>query len=80
MKIIDFNEAKAEKNGENTPKEMIADLLNEIEQGEVKSVVYVVNNKDGTISVGRSDMLDTQSIGLLEVGKRMLIDDMYRVE
>lgn len=77
MKVVDFNESKAKKNGEITPKSLIENLLIAIEKGEVESVVYVVKRKDDIIDAGNSTMNSTEVLGLLEVGKQLVINDMY---
>lgn len=77
MKTVDFNELRAKKNGEITVKRLIENLLNAVEQGEIESVVYVTTNKNGEFLVGNNDMWPTDTIGMLEVGKQLIIDDMY---
>lgn len=77
MKVIDFKESKAEKNGEVTPKKLAKDLLLAIEKGEVKNLVYVALDKNNQILLGCNDMPQTEAIGLLECGKQIIINDMY---
>lgn len=77
MKVIDFNESKAEKNGVVTPRALIENLLSAIEKGEVESVAYVIKCKDDILKAGNSTMNSTEVIGLFEVGKQLVIDDMY---
>lgn len=77
MKVIDFKESKAKKNGEVTVKSLIEHLLIAIENGTVESVTYVAKNKDGELKVGCNNMSMTEAIGMLECGKQLIIDDMY---
>lgn len=77
MKVVDFNESKAKKNGEITVKSLIEHLFAAIESGKVESVVYVARDKDGELDVGCNTMPQTEAIGMLECGKQMIIQDMY---
>jgi hypothetical protein len=77
MKVIDFDEKLAEKRNDVKPEALISHLLDEIKRGEIDSVVYVTKNKNGTISLGFSTMMPTQVLGYLELGKQLMIDDMY---
>lgn len=78
MKPVDFKEYKAIKDGEVTPKHLI-DLLHEsMKKGETNPevILYVCKMKDGTIHVKHSDGYHTDKVGLLEVAKTDLVDDM----
>lgn len=77
MKIVDFKESRAKKNGEITPKSLAEDLTLAIEKGEVNNLVYVVLDKENQILVGCNNMPQTVTIGLLECGKQIVINDMY---
>lgn len=77
MKIVNFDEEKAKKNGELTPKALIEDLLEQINSGNVEQVVYVVKYKDGEVDNGYSHLEQTTVIGLLECGKQLVFDHMY---
>ncbi|WP_373894455.1 hypothetical protein [Virgibacillus sp. CBA3643] len=78
MKAVDFNEAKAERNGEVTPKHLINLLSDSINKGETNPevVLYVCKLEDGTIDIRHSDGYHTDKIGLLEIAKTDLIDDI----
>ena len=67
MKVIDFKEKRASRNGEYTPKTILQGLLDTVD--EIEAIVYVIKTKDGTIQAGRNTMLDTQTLGFLRVGE-----------
>lgn len=72
----DFTEYKAEKEGRTTPKACVENLLQGINMGEVDNVVYVARCKDGEIKCGYSEGNHLTLVGLLEVGKAMVIQTM----
>lgn len=78
MKPIDFKEAKAKKEGNYTPKRLAEDLLKAIEDGKIEKLCYVIKSKEGDLEVGWSEMLTTEAIGYLEVGKQYIMDDMRK--
>ena len=77
MKVVDFNKKLAEKRNDVKPEVLISHLLEAIKNEEVDSVIYVTKNKDGTMSLGFSTMFPTQVLGYLEIGKKLMLDDMY---
>ena len=76
-KIIDFSEEKAKANGEITAKGLIENLLDEIEKGNIETIVYVVKHKNGEVHLGNNRSPDLEVLGLLECGKSYIIDSMY---
>ncbi|HLT85868.1 MAG TPA: hypothetical protein VKZ62_00030 [Georgenia sp.] len=77
MKVINFDEKLAEKKKDVKPEVLISHLYDAIKDGKVESVLYVTKNKDGTINLGFSTMEQSQVIGYLEIGKRIMLDSMY---
>ncbi|AEI40917.1 hypothetical protein [Paenibacillus mucilaginosus] len=60
------------------PRALVHHLLSVIEDDDtVESIVYVARMKDGTIVSGWSDLLHTEVIGLLEVGKLQAVKEMW---
>ena len=74
-KVIDFNEKLAEKEGRVTPKALLEDTLNNV--NEIDRIVIVIKDKEGIVSVCYSDGMQLQALGMLEVGKTDIINDMY---
>jgi hypothetical protein len=74
MKVINFQEKKARKIGDYSPKDVI-DHLSKVAD-DIEHIVYITQAKDGTINVWTDTMLKTQSLGLLKLGERIMIDDM----
>ena len=72
----EINEYRAIKEGKATPKYLIDELQREYEQGNIKHIAVVISNGD-TINTAWSAMDNTKAIGLLECGKREMLDDMY---
>lgn len=72
----EINEYRAKKEGRTTPKELINNLMDAITSGEIDCVVYITRDKEGIIETGWSDIVHTEAIGLIEIGKQKLIDDM----
>ncbi|WP_152658288.1 hypothetical protein [Oceanobacillus sp. CFH 90083] len=77
MKPIKFTEKKAEKEGKVTPHYIAHELLDAIEQGDVKQIVCITRNSNDEIIISYSDMLQTASVGLLECGKQLIMNDMF---
>jgi len=77
LKVINFDEKLAEKKKDVKPEVLISHLYDAIKDGKVESVLYVTKNKDGTINLGFSTMEQSQVIGYLEIGKRIMLDSMY---
>jgi predicted RNA-binding protein with EMAP domain len=80
VKPKDFLEYKAERNGEVTPRSVIDNLSEAIDRGEVDEVVFVVRCKDGEVKCGYSHSNHLAQLGLLTVGKDMIIRDMEGYE
>jgi len=74
MKVINFQEKKANKNGEHTPKAVIDHLSKAVD--DIEHIVYITQSKDGTINIWTSTMLKSQALGLIKVGERIMIDSM----
>ena len=70
----DLNEYRAHKEGKYTPKRLLQELTEGIE--DIECIVYVAQTKSGRVRIVRSDMLNTEGIGLLQIGIQELIDDM----
>lgn len=75
MSTIDFNELKAKKDGVLTPKSMITNVLENID--EVDKVVVVIRTKDKQVIHGVSDMNHLIAIGLYEAGKALVFNNMW---
>nr|BDD44723.1 hypothetical protein 4 [bacterium] len=75
MKTIDFAEMKSRKNGELTPAYLAENLNSAAEDGKIKKLVYITVNDDGSISCGWSTMSNTETIGLIEIGKQNILVD-----
>lgn len=75
--MSDVNEYRAKKEGRVTPKQILSILEKKINDGEIESLCYVAKTKEGMVHAGWSDMLHTEVVGLLEVGKVEVIQDMY---
>lgn len=78
MKVVSLIEEKAKKDGEVTVKSLAEDLMKAIERGEVNSLVLVSTTTDGEIVAGYSNVDNTEILGMLEVGKHIVIDDMFK--
>lgn len=75
MKRIELAEKRAERDGIITVKATLEHLLQNAEQ--IERVVGVVKAKDGTITAYASDGMYVEAIGLLEVAKVDILNDMY---
>lgn len=80
MTVIDLKEKIAEKKGMLTPKALIEDLLEQINRGEIETVVYVAKAFDKEVKCGHSEKEQSSIIGLLELGKVSVINDMYELK
>lgn len=70
-KVLHLSEKKSEKQGIVTPRKVIEEL-NETE--DIKTVIYTIEQKDGTIVAGYSTEDSTRLIGMLEVAKQIIIE------
>ena len=75
--IEKIEELRAKKEGRITPKAMITNLLQAIETGEIKGVIFVAKTKDDEIETGWSNLQTTEAIGLLECGKAEVLQAMF---
>jgi hypothetical protein len=78
--VENFSEWKAEKEGKLTPKVLIENLLQAIDEGIVQEVAFVTRCQDGEIKTGWSEMNLITGIGLLELGKQAIMAEMYEEE
>jgi hypothetical protein len=74
-KLVDFKELKASKDGILTPKALISNVMDHIE--EVEEVVVIIRKKDEEIIHGCSEMNQSKAVGLCELGKMLIINDMW---
>ncbi|WP_289141436.1 hypothetical protein [uncultured Brevibacillus sp.] len=78
--IEKIEDLRAKKEGRITPKAMITNLLQAIEIGEIKGVVFVAKTQDDDIETGWSDVQTTEAIGLLECAKAEILQAMFNPE
>jgi hypothetical protein len=74
-KLVEFSELKANKDGILTPKALITNVLDHIE--EVEEIVVIIRKKDEEIIHGCSEMNQSKAVGLCELGKMLIINDMW---
>lgn len=75
--IEKIGDLRAKKEGRITPKAMITNLLQAIEAGEIKGVVFVAKTSDDEIETGWSNLQTTEAIGLLECGKAEVLQAIF---
>jgi hypothetical protein len=74
-KLVDFNELKANKDGILTPKALISNVMDQID--EATEVVVIIRKKDEQVIYGMSEMNMSKAVGLCELGKMLIINDMW---
>lgn len=74
----EFLEHKAKKEGRTTTKKLTENLLKAINDDEVEFMIYVIKDKSGEIKAGWSESTHLQLLGLLETGKVIVTQDMYK--
>lgn len=72
--MIDFEEAKQKQERGVTVKELLEDRLMKVD--DMDSIVIISTNKDGTIETGFSLESSLESLGMLEVGKQTILNQM----
>lgn len=72
----ELSERRAKREGRITVKELIHNLYDASKLTEIESIVFVCREKSGEIRTGWNDVLHSEIIGLLELGKQMVIDNM----
>lgn len=65
------------ENGEITPKTLLETIQKSVETEDIEAIVYVTKDKNGVIVTGWSVNDLTSVVGMLECGKRLVLDDMY---
>jgi hypothetical protein len=75
VKLVDFNELKANKDGILTPKGLITNVLEHID--EIEEIVVIIRKKDEEVIHGCSEMNQSKAVGLCELGKMLIINDMW---
>lgn len=76
MKTINLNEIKARKNGTVTPASLVEGLEKAISDGKIKKIVYITVDEKDEIRCGWSNMRNTELVGLLEIGKQNVINEI----
>lgn len=74
--MIEINEFRNRKEGKVTPGSLIEGLSERADPNEMASVVYVIKYKNGDITTAFSHGLNSEHIGLLEIGKMQILDSM----
>jgi hypothetical protein len=75
VKLVDFNELKANKDGILTPKGLITNVLGHID--EIEEIVVIIRKKDEEVIHGCSEMNQSKAVGLCELGKMLIINNMW---
>jgi len=74
--MISLNEYRAKKEGKVTPKKLVENLMQYVEENECELMVCVIKTKSGDINTSFSHGFHSEHIGLLEIGKVQIIDEM----
>ena len=74
--MISLNEYRSRKEGKVTPKKLAESITKFVDETECEMIVCVVKTKDGYIDTFFSHGNNSEHIGLLEIGKTNIIDDM----
>ncbi|WP_339165384.1 hypothetical protein [Siminovitchia sp. FSL W7-1587] len=74
--MISLNEYRAKKEGKVTPNKLAESLMKFVEENECELMVCVIKTKAGDIDTTFSHGLRSEHIGLLEIGKMQIIDEM----
>lgn len=77
MKPIDFHEKKAVFEGKVTPRTVIENLMQAIDEGMVESIVFVAKQPDGQVVTGWSNESCLHHLGLLKCGEAQVLKEMY---
>jgi len=76
MKVTDFIEERAKRKGEITPTHLTENLAWASKEGRIKKIVYFTIDDDKVISGGWSNMTNTELMGLIEIGKRQILEEI----
>lgn len=72
MKKVDLEEFKKKKEGVKTPKDIIENILEAVEQDKIEDVLVIVIDKEGEVRVGWSAMSNVHAYGMLELSKEVI--------
>ena len=76
MKLIDFKEELAKKNGKVTPRSLAKNLLQGVDEYNIKSIIYIAVDETGEYFFGYTSSRTESIIGDLEIGKHLILRDM----
>ncbi|MEK5038982.1 hypothetical protein [Sporosarcina sp. FSL K6-3457] len=74
--MIEINEFRNRREGKVTPSSLIEGLSERADPSEIETLVYVAKMRNGDINTAFSHALNSEHIGLLEIGKMQIIDSM----
>lgn len=78
MKIVSLVDARAERDGTITPQSVIENILANI--SDVKDIVITLRKHDGEVVHAVSTMNHASAVGLFEIGKTLVINDMWECD
>lgn len=75
MNVIDFKLIKDKRDGKITPEMVLQNSLDHVD--DIDKIVLVIRTKDKEIIYGASEMNQVETLGMLEVGKARVLNDMW---
>lgn len=76
-RVVNLREVKAVKNGEITPGGILDIVRTNVDAGNVKSLFYVTIGNDGAITAGWSTTEKAELVGMDEIGKALVVQDIF---
>lgn len=74
MKVVELGDVRV-KRGAHTPKSILQNALDNVEL--IDDIVISIRQKDGSILHALSDMNNVKAIGMYELGKTLVLNDMW---
>lgn len=76
-RIVNLSEMQAKKNGDVTPLRVLNEVQSLLEGGDITKLMYISLNSDGNVVAGWSTTDSNELLGMIEVGKQLVLNDVF---
>ena len=76
-RIVTLSEMQAKKNGDVTPLRVLTEVQSLLEGGDITKLMYISLNSDGNVVAGWSTTDSNELLGMIEVGKQLVLNDVF---
>lgn len=76
-RVVNLSEVQAKKNGDVTPLRVLDEVQSLLEAGDITKLMYISLNSDGDVVAGWSTTDSNELLGMIEVGKQLVLNDVF---